>query len=306
MTQRRTSGATMRVRADLQLDLSQGGDQGGTELGITIRSESDVVHVRLDRVPDLAARPSSELIRNVAAGLVGQGLRVIVEGPDGRLVSFGSGVRTPWWQRPFVRAAHVRVHDLRAALRTLPRGGRKGGAAGIAPPAMLFTPPPTVLPLAPTVLRRQRISTTHDPAGGGSPRLFFPAADSAGSRLKVFFLRPEISVGDREDADLRLRGVAAHQAVIRRNAQDEYVIEPDPDGLPVRVHGARLLGPTQLRTGARIEIGTWQMVYFRAEHADHGRPYGGRQGGEIDQQQWQPPARYRPDIRDGTSGGSGG
>ena len=73
----------MRVRADLQLDVSPGGDEAATELGITIQSESDVVHVRLDRVPDLAARPSSELIRTVAAGLVGQGLRVVVEGPTG-------------------------------------------------------------------------------------------------------------------------------------------------------------------------------------------------------------------------------
>ena len=171
---------------------------------------------------------------------------------------------------------------------------------------MLFTPPSTVLPLAPTVLRRQRISTTHDPAGGGQPRLFFPAADSAGARLKVFFLQPEVSVGDRDDADLRLRGVSTYQAVIRRNAKDEYEIEPHPDGLPIRVHGARILGPTQLRTGARIEIGNWQMVYFRAEYADHGRPYGGRQGGEIDQQRWQPAGRYRPDNPEETSGGSGG
>ena len=69
----------------------------------------------------------TELIRTVSDGLRGQGLRVVVDGPDGRLVSIGAGVRTPWWQRPFVRARHVRVHDLRAALRTLPR---RGGGAG--------------------------------------------------------------------------------------------------------------------------------------------------------------------------------
>jgi hypothetical protein len=303
MAPRRTPGATLRVRADLQLDVSPSGD-AATGLGIRISSESDVVQVRLDRIPDLVTRPSPELIRTVAAGLLGQGLRVVVDGPDGHLVSVGAGVRTPWWQRPFVRAPHVRVHDLRAALRTLPRRGRTTGPTAIAPPAMLFTPPPTVLPLAPTVLRRQRISTTHDPAGGGSPRLYFPAADSAGSRLRVFYLQPEVSIGDREDADLRLPGVAARQATIRRDARDEYVIEPDPDGLPVRVHGARILRPTQLRTGARVEMGAWTMVYFRAEHADHGRPYGGRQGGEIDQQRWQPDARYRPEIREGTSGGT--
>ncbi|WP_344813733.1 FHA domain-containing protein [Microlunatus aurantiacus] len=296
----------MRVQADLQLDVDPGVPQGGGGLGISIRSESDdVLHVRLDRVPDLDARPSPDLIRSVADGLQGQGLKVVVEGPGGRLVSVGAGVRTPWWQRPFIRARHVRVHDLRAALRTLPRRGSTAGAI-TAPPAMLFTPPTTMLPLAPTVLRRQRVSTTHDPTGGGLPRLYFPPEDSAGSRLKVFYLRPVITVGDRADADLRLPGVAPVQAVIRRNDRDEYVIEPQPDGLPIRVHGSLVLRPTQLRTGARIEIGSWRMVYFRAEYADHGRPYGGRQGGEIDQQQWQPPARYRPDIGESTSGGSGG
>lgn len=302
MAQRRTPGTTLHVRADLQVEVSPSDGEDG--LGIAIRSESDVVHVRLDRIPDLATRPSPELIRGVAAGLLGQGLRVVVEGPDGRLMSVGAGVRTPWWQRPFVRAPHVRVHDLRAALRTLPRRGRSSTSAGIAPPAMLFTPPSTVLPLAPTVLRRQRISTTHDPAGGGGPRLYFPAANTAGARLKVFYLRPEVSIGDREDADLRLPGVAESQATIRRDARDEYVIEPAPDGLPIRVHGSRILRPTQLRTGARIEMGPWTMVYFRAEYADHGRPYGGRQGGEIDQQQWQPAAHYQPDIREG-SGSNG-
>ncbi|HEY5978771.1 MAG TPA: FHA domain-containing protein [Microlunatus sp.] len=305
MALRRGSGPTVRVQADLQLDVDPGVPHSGGALGISIRSESDVVRVRLDRVPALATRPSPELIRTVADGLQGQGLRVVVEGPDGRLVSVGAGVRTPWWQRPFVRAPHVRVHDLRTALRTLPRRGRKTDPAAIAPPAMLFTPPGTLLPLAPTVLRRQRITTTHDPTGGGLPRLYFPPEDSAGSRLKVFYLRPHITVGDRADADLRLPGIASEQAVIRRNDQDEYVIEPLPDGLPVRVHGSLVLRPTQLRTGARIEIGTWRMVYFRAEYADHGRPYGGRQGGEIDRQQWQPPARYRPDIGEQSSGSGG-
>ncbi len=306
MAPRRTSGATVRVQADLQLDVDPGVPRAGGELGISIRSESDaVLRVRLDRIPELAARPSTDLLRSVADGLRGQGLRVVVDGPDGRLVSVGAGVRTPWWQRPFVRARHVRVHDLRAALRTLPRRGGTGSTV-TAPPPLLFTPPTTMLPLAPTVLRRQRVSTTHDPAGGGLPRLYFPPEDTAGAQLKVFYLRPHITVGDRDDADLRLPGVAADQAVIRRNEADEYVIEPQPDGLPIRVHGSLVLRPTQLRTGARIEIGPWRMVYFRAEYADHGRPYGGRQGGEIDRQQWQPPARYRPDVGGSTPGGSDG
>ncbi len=35
-----------------------------------------------------------------------------------------------------------------------------------------------------------------------------------------------------------------------------------------------------LHTGDRIELGSWTMSYFRDEHADHGRPFGGRSGGE--------------------------
>lgn len=292
------------MQADLHLTVGGIGERTGRDLAITVESDSDVVRVRLDRVPTLGQRPAPDLIRAVSAGLVSTGLRVVVEGPDGRLLSVGSGVRTPWWQRLFVRADHVRVHDLRGALRALPRSrsATTNGSPVIAPPVVLFAPPATLLPLTPTLLRRHHVSTTHDPTGGGLPRLYFPPADVAGSRLKVFHLRPEVRIGDRDDADLRLAGVAAEQARIYRNEVDEYVIEPLPGGLPVRVHGARIAGPALLRTGARIEIGPWQMVYFRAEYADHGRPYGGRQGGEIDRQRWQPPARYRPEIRDQGAG----
>ena len=79
----------------------------------------------------------------------------------------------------------------------------------------------------------------------------------------MFYLQTQGTIGDREDADLRLPGVAPMQAVIRRDDRDEYVIEADPEGVPIRVHGSRMLRPTQLRTGARIEMGAWRMVYFR-------------------------------------------
>ncbi|MDN5770229.1 MAG: FHA domain-containing protein [Microlunatus sp.] len=301
MTRRRAAGMTMRVQADLQLDVTPGNEENRTGFGARIESDSDVVRVSLDRVPVLAGRPSSSLLRGVSDTLASTGLQVVVEGPDGRLVSAGAGVRTPWWQRLFVRTSHVRVHDLRAGLRVLTRPRTPDEATSVPPPAVLFSPPATLLPLTPTMLGRQRVSTTHDPAGGGQPRLYFPPVDTAGSRPRVFHLRPEISIGDRVDADLRLSGVSTEQATIYRDAADEYVIAPRPGALPVRVHGERIFGPALLRTGARIEIGSWRMVYFRAEYADHGRPYGGRQGGELDNQQWQPPARYRPEIREGGS-----
>jgi hypothetical protein len=48
-----------------------------------------------------------------------------------------------------------------------------------------------------------------------------------------------------------------------------------------------------LRTGARFTMGGWTFVYARDEFADHGRPYGGREGGEGTYQPQQP---ERPDY----------
>ena len=54
------------------------------------------------------------------------------------------------------------------------------------------------------------------------------------------------------------------------------------------MHGAVVLHEALLRTGARIELGPWTLLYAREEHADHGRPYGGRIGGELGHQRPQP------------------
>ena len=60
-------------------------------------------------------------------------------------------------------------------------------------------------------------------------------------------------------------------------------------GAEVLVHGAVVRGSTILRTGARIDVGGHSLSFFREEYADHGRPYGGRSGGEIGYQRRQPP-----------------
>ena len=49
-------------------------------------------------------------------------------------------------------------------------------------------------------------------------------------------------------------------------------------------------GPQLLRTGARVQVGEHVLVYQREEFADHGRPYGGRVGGELGRQAPQGPA----------------
>jgi hypothetical protein len=54
-----------------------------------------------------------------------------------------------------------------------------------------------------------------------------------------------------------------------------------------RVNGAPV-NTVALRTAARVDVGRWTMSFFREEFADHGRPYGGRIGGELGHQRPQP------------------
>ena len=104
----------------------------------------------------------------------------------------------------------------------------------------------------------------------------------------VFHLRHGVTtIGSDPANDIVLEGLDPHHAEIRRNADDEYVVvhlgrsgRSRLNGEPVR---ERIL-----RTGARLEVGEWTMVYAREEYADHGRPYGGRVGGEVGHQKAQP------------------
>ena len=54
-----------------------------------------------------------------------------------------------------------------------------------------------------------------------------------------------------------------------------------------RVHGAPVQSAI-LRTGCGVDLGEWHLSFFREEYADHGRPYGGRLGGELAHQRSQP------------------
>ncbi len=86
---------------------------------------------------------------------------------------------------------------------------------------------------------------------------------------------------------MRLDGLADQHAEIRCEDSDEYVLVDlgAPGGN--RVDG-RPVERAALHTGDRIELGSWTMSYFRDEHADHGRPFGGRSGGESFTEQGQP------------------
>ncbi|MGI8578459.1 MAG: FHA domain-containing protein [Nocardioidaceae bacterium] len=146
-----------------------------------------------------------------------------------------------------------------------------------------------------------RVSTTHDPHGGGHPRLIFSRKSSTrhGSGHGVddaafeFALLPGVTtIGSHPDANLSLPGLDDWHAEVRRDVDDEYIYTHV--GLTGRstVDGARV-GEKSLHTGDRIGLGDWSMSFFREEFADHGRPFGGRQGGEFSHQESQGLPRSR-------------
>jgi hypothetical protein len=147
-----------------------------------------------------------------------------------------------------------------------------------------------------------KLTTTHDPHGGGHPRLIFAMGGQApaGAGQREFELLPGVTaIGSGADADLRLGGLEEHQcrnpARRRRRVhlrRPRNVRRQPVDGPPVSEQA--------LRTGDRIELGNWTLSYSREEFADHGRPYGGRQGGEFSHQQPQDEPRAR-----GTSASGG-
>jgi hypothetical protein len=147
-----------------------------------------------------------------------------------------------------------------------------------------------------------KITTTHDPRGGGHPRLIFALGGEAppGTEQRQFELRPGVTViGSGTNADLRLDGLGEYHAEIRRDRADEYVYVDLGTPAGSRVDG-RPVSEQVLRTGDRIELGNWTLSYYREEFADHGRPYGGREGGEFSYQRTQEEPRPR-----GTSAAGG-
>lgn len=136
-------------------------------------------------------------------------------------------------------------------------------------------------------------TTTHSAWGAGRPRLIV----SRGDERQEFELPDEVRIGSAADAELRLDDTLPLHAEIHHEAQDEYVLvfrgpgESTTEPMPLRPLSDE--PGLVLRTGARFTIGPWTLVFQRDEFADHGRPYGGREGGESDVQRPQPP---RPDY----------
>jgi hypothetical protein len=235
------------------------------------------------------ARTDAGAIRGLAQALAGRGLSVSVVSPSGPLVTLGTS-RTSWLQRRVTGSRHIRI-DRWAGLGTLARGRIQSPTGGALPAADL-APPPTLTPIAPTMARRPRrpVTTTHDPDRGGNPRLILAlgAYPRDSDRPTVFQLRDDVTtIGGGADCDIRLPGLEPLHAEVRHDDEDEFVLKRIVRTADTRVHGAPVQSAI-LRTGCGVDLGEWHLSFFREEYADHGRPYGGRLGGEFAHQRSQP------------------
>jgi hypothetical protein len=266
--------ATVRLDVDLQFSMDAPDDEepltgsitaAGADICVTLSNPARVMHGR---------RVRFAAIRNLAAALADLNATLEVTGPQGTIVRIGA-VRTSPLLQLLTRSPHIELGDRAAYVPVL----RSLRASSVEPSMAL--PPATLFPLVPTLNRRirHRVTTTHYSPGSGRPRLIFVVGSENwnGEPPREFNLLPDVTtIGSGENSSLRLDGLAMVAAEIRHDEQDEYLLFLPGDTVG-RV----------LRTGARIEVGPWRMAFFREEFADHGRPFGGRQGGELEHQKRQ-------------------
>lgn len=285
--------ASWAIEADLTFSVTtpSDGDVADQVTSGTITGQGRHLELRFDDLGAVSSGASIGQGKAVAAELARQRLAVTLIGPDGPVVSVGD-VKANRLARLLTRSKHIRVENWRAAASLAGTVSSAGSGVTLAPPA-------TPWPIAPTFKwRRRRATTTHDPDGGGHPRLVFSMGSSAqaGEPRRVHDLTPDgTSIGSAESSALVLTDVASRQAEVRRDSHDEYILVSLVDDPPNKVNGLHLTEGTEqvLRTGSRVRIGRWTMTYTRAEFADHGRPYGGRAGGEFSEQRRQDVPKYK-------------
>ena len=275
----------LTVDADLRFSVDIPGSPTVTG---SLTGSSKTLELRVSDPSLFAGRADSAVISELARALAERGLSVSVVSSSGKLVTLGT-TRTSWLQRWATGSRHIRI-ERGGGLWALARGRTRSPSGG-ALPAITLAPPPTLTPIAPTMARRpRRVTTTHDPDRGGNPRLILPLGAYAmkGDRPTEFALRAEVTtIGSGADCDIRLAGLEPLHAEIRHDDDDEFVLTRIGGAAETRVHGAPVQSAL-LRTGSRIDLGGRQLTFFREEYADHGRPYGGRNGGEFSHQRSQP------------------
>lgn len=280
----------LTLDVDLELDL----EVGERRAHATVTSAGGRLVLEVDDPGLFAGSDDAPAIREVAAHLARRGLVLEVLSDGRHLVSLGA-VRCPWWQRRVTRSRHIRLGSARGAWTSA--RARLGDQDPVMP-AIALAPPPTLWPLAPTFARRprRRVTTTHDPAGGGLPRLVEVRSVVRVGRETTHWLEESTTFGSSAECDVVMPGVAPVHARVVRDERDEFVVRA-VDG-PVRVHGAPV-DEAILRTGTRVEMGDYLLVFSREEYADHGRPFGGRIGGELGYQRPQPPREAAAQVAPG-------
>jgi hypothetical protein len=280
----------VRLNIDLDFSLSNGGSYPAVAGSVTADGTDVAVTLREDAVALTDSRAGLALARTVGAELARVGLTVALHTRNGVVGTVGA-VRAPWIQRLFTRSPHIKLGSV-SALLALRKAGRASNATSIT------LPPTTLLPILPTVQRgvRRQVTTTHYLPGSGRPRLIFAVASAKwdGRAPREFNLLPDTTViGSSETADLVLPGLDAVHARIVHDDRDEYVLYVTGNEPPIETAllDARPNDGRILRTGALIALGSWRLAFFREEFADHGRPFGGRAGGELAVQRPQPERR---------------
>jgi hypothetical protein len=294
--------SSLRFDIDIDFSLAEPATDGKPEARLTgtVKAAGTTVEIFVD---DPAAFRGNNLpgigqVRAFAGALARRGLAVSVAGPKGPLVSLGA-VETSMAQRLFTRSPYIRLGSP-GTLAPLLGIGRRALEKGSAPSLL---PPSTPFPLVPTVNRRIRrtITTTHYVRGGGRPRLIFVQNSQVwnGQVPREFELVADrTTIGSSDDAMLRLDGLEDVHAEVLHTEDDEYVLVPR-GAITGSVNGRE---PSVLRTGARVQLGAWALAFFREEYADHGRPFGGRNGGELSYQRPQRNPRTGATEVDGSEG----
>ena len=276
----------LTVDADLQFSVDIPGSRTVTG---SLTGSSKTLELWVSDLSLFAGRADSGAIKGLARALAARGFSVRIVTSSGPLVTLGAP-RTSWLQRRVTGSRHIRI-ERGAGLWTLARGRTRSPRGG-ALPASDLAPPLTLSPIVPTIARRpsRRVTTTHDPDRGGNPRLILPlgAYPRAGDRPTVFPLRDDVTtIGSGAECDIQLAGLEPLHVEIRHDDEDEFVLTRIGSTAEARVHGAPVQSAI-LRTGSGIDLGERHLTFFREEYADHGRPFGGRLGGEFAQQRAQP------------------
>ncbi|MET3963176.1 hypothetical protein ABIE44_003110 [Marmoricola sp. OAE513] len=279
----------IEVSADLRfsVELPGHGPVRGTVVGSGNRLE-----VRLDDPAYFAGGRDAGHLRALASALAERDITVVVKAGDTTLLEIGA-TDPPWWQRRLSRSRHLKVVSVRGAV-TGAIGRVRGATAEAVLPTRDLVPPTTLLPLAPTFGRAdRRVTTTHDPRRAGNPRLVLSASNRGlpdDARIVFPLLAETTTIGSGAGCDIRLPELEPLHAVVVHDGRDEFVVRRVAARAHVLVHGAVVQDDLVLRTGARLTVGPWTLAFRRAEYADHGRPFGGRIGGEAGHQRSQPPA----------------